>query len=605
MGAFASPALRAARRSLDEVTGVTVVGDWWWHEGWQRWALQIRLRPDTESQSDVPMESTWFVLAEQTFPGGMLPFLPAQENGLTVTFRHQRYNGVARDAPWRRGEICLEDFRGSLGRAGLEDEPEAASTRLRWRAERALEWLIAAAEETLVPVGAPFELPDFPERAINPGSANPVIAFRESPEFFARWRHDGARWGTVELLRHPSVTNAIVIQRFIDGNGKCLLQADWGAALSADQGKSEHGIWLRLDKVPVLLPWQAPATWGELRRLAARQGLDLDRIMGRAVRSLRDGTRHVALIGFPVPRNVGEPSVRMHWQALLLPELSRARLLPNGRRSSETTLWREDRDASFASDTAIDWLTSENWHPSDLATRGRYAALITDRHVMIIGAGALGSAVAELLVRSGVTRVTLIDGDVLQAGNLVRHTLALPDLLSPKASAVASRLNLANPNARVDAVVEQFPPIDTDQPQLQVADVVIDTTGSNHVTAAMADFPWRRPRLFASLSLSLGSRRMYLYLAQEPAFPNEHFRRLVDPLVIEDHAGFEGELPWEAIGCWHPVFPGRSDDVWLLTAAAVKRIVAAIEQQPSEPGLIVIEQVNDAGQFVGVQVRQA
>jgi NAD(P)-dependent dehydrogenase (short-subunit alcohol dehydrogenase family) len=360
-------------------------------------------------------------------------------------------------------------------------------------------------------------------------------------------------------------------------------------------------VWLRLPKVPVLRPWQAPATWGELRAIAACQGIDLDEGLRRTARRIRDGREHVALIGFPIPRTVGEPASQMHWQALRLPALSRDQQLPNGRRSGEAGLWQNDRRTVFAPDQRIDWLPSENWNPAEVATRGRFPDAVATQHVVVIGAGALGSAIAELLVRAGVSRLTLVDDDVLQAGNLVRHTLGLPDLLRSKASAIADRLNLSNPNARVDALVESFPPSDSDQPQLQAADVVIDTTGANAVVASLAEFPWGRPRLFASVSLGLGARRMYLYTARAAAFPNTDFRRLVDPLVAEDHEQFEGELPWGGIGCWHPVFPARGDDVWLLAAAAVKRIVGAIERGPEEAKLVTIEQEED-GEFMGVRI---
>lgn len=575
-----SPALRMARRSLDEVLGVSVVGDWEWHEAWGRWALLVHLSPGCDASPSVPAETAWFILAESAYPRGAITFFPAVAGGLAVTFPHQHYNAAADDAPWRRGDICLEDFLAAIGRAGLGAEPEGADTRLRWRAERAIEWLVAAAAGALLRPGDPFELPDFPKAV-----PDVIVAFRESPKDLARWR-TSARWGTVDLLRHPSIPRALVVQRFVDGNGRRLPEPEWGTALAASGGVLQRGIWLRLDRLPVFSPWQAPATWGELRRLASHQGLDLDKILRRVMRSLAEGESHVALIGFPIPSTVDGPNVRMHWQAMLLPDLV------------------ADRRTAFAADRPLAWLLSENWHASDIATRGRFAEMVVSQHVVIIGTGALGSSLAELLVRGGVTRLTLFDGDTLQAGNLVRHTLGLSDLLSSKASAVAARVSLANPSTHVDAVVDRFPPIDPGLLQLQTADVIIDTTGVDDVAAAMVDFPWGRPRLFVSLSLALGAHRIYLYMAQGQVFPNEHFRGLVDPLAIEDHEHFEGEPPWEAIGCWHPVFPARSDDVWLLVAAASKRVVAAIEQPPSTPELIVIEQVYDAGQFDGVQVRR-
>ena len=41
----------------------------------------------------------------------------------------------------------------------------------------------------------------------------------------------------------------------------------------------------------------------------------------------------------------------------------------------------------------------------------------------VIGVGALGGFVCELLSRQGITRLKIVDGDKLQVGNLSRHIL--------------------------------------------------------------------------------------------------------------------------------------------------------------------------------------
>ena len=46
--------------------------------------------------------------------------------------------------------------------------------------------------------------------------------------------------------------------------------------------------------------------------------------------------------------------------------------------------------------------------------------LIEDLHVGVVGCGGIGSIVTELLARSGVRRLTLIDPDVVEASNLNR-----------------------------------------------------------------------------------------------------------------------------------------------------------------------------------------
>lgn len=333
------------------------------------------------------------------------------------------------------------------------------------------------------------------------------------------------------------------------------------------------------------------------------QGTDLAHLLRPAVRAVRDGQAHVALLGFPIPRVAGGPTKQLHWQALQLPVLSRPGQRISGFRPNEAGFWWHDEHTAFASDRRIEWLPTENWHPTELTTRGRFPEPVASRHVLLLGAGALGSAVAEMLIRAGVGRMTVVDDDVLEAGNLVRHTLTLAELGQPKATALAARLNAANPHARVDAFPGRFPPEHVDNPLWQQPRVIVDTTGSNEVAADLTCFPWDGERLFVSLSLGLGAHRLYLYAGQATTFPADHFRNSVDPLAREDFESSGPDLPREGTGCWHPVFPARADDIWLLAAAAIKLIVGLMEQPPREACLRVIEQRGGQGDFSGVRVR--
>ena len=69
------------------------------------------------------------------------------------------------------------------------------------------------------------------------------------------------------------------------------------------------------------------------------------------------------------------------------------------------------------------------------------------KSVALIGCGSLGSKIAPMLARSGVARFVLIDDDLLLPDNFVRNDLDWRDVGSHKASAVARRVTLVNPNA--------------------------------------------------------------------------------------------------------------------------------------------------------------
>ncbi|WP_201588398.1 HesA/MoeB/ThiF family protein [Psychrobacter sp. Pi2-51] len=66
--------------------------------------------------------------------------------------------------------------------------------------------------------------------------------------------------------------------------------------------------------------------------------------------------------------------------------------------------------------------------------------------VVIIGAGGLGCPASETLVRAGVGHIHLIDDDEIEASNLQRQTLFLPDDIGkPKALTAAQMLTRINP----------------------------------------------------------------------------------------------------------------------------------------------------------------
>ena len=63
------------------------------------------------------------------------------------------------------------------------------------------------------------------------------------------------------------------------------------------------------------------------------------------------------------------------------------------------------------------------------ALREEEQRLLGEKRVFIAGCGGLGGYLLELLLRLGVRRIVLADGDVFEASNLNRQLLATPALL--------------------------------------------------------------------------------------------------------------------------------------------------------------------------------
>ncbi|WP_163149986.1 ThiF family adenylyltransferase [Anoxybacillus sp. MB8] len=82
--------------------------------------------------------------------------------------------------------------------------------------------------------------------------------------------------------------------------------------------------------------------------------------------------------------------------------------------------------------------------------------VIQQKHVLIVGAGALGSANADMLARAGVGRLTIVDRDYVDWTNLQRQQLYSEedaDNRWPKAVAAKRRLASVNHDVHVEALV--------------------------------------------------------------------------------------------------------------------------------------------------------
>lgn len=81
---------------------------------------------------------------------------------------------------------------------------------------------------------------------------------------------------------------------------------------------------------------------------------------------------------------------------------------------------------------------------------------IAKKHVLVIGAGALGTGNAEALVRAGVGKITIVDRDYVEWSNLQRQQLyseADAKERIPKAIAAKRRLEEVNSEVAIDAIV--------------------------------------------------------------------------------------------------------------------------------------------------------
>jgi molybdopterin/thiamine biosynthesis adenylyltransferase len=593
--------LSRAQLSLETVEGFTFLQTFRWNEQAKKWTIRFRISlPEIDTDCSL-RDSDWYLAVDESYPLGRIDIYPAKESGITDTYPHQRYNHEGEpNLPWRAGNICANTQAKIIGRHGYDVEPYTTEDRLLWHCQRAIEWVRCASKGELVLPGEPFELPLVPPFCEVPDT----FRFSEGAIDASPWSTTHASSGRARCFNLRTNEKTWFFEVLMRPKNEDLVQVSWGQHVTRLRGKTWDGVWLRLPGMPAVKPYRFPETWGELRQALSEQGASLKKTLGPITRHLRDGEIHFLLIGFPIPSVYKGPVAIMHWIAVALPVLSRDKEYPDGFRANDQGHIENDMRTRFRRDKRLAYMPTENWHPEQIQNRGRFQEGLRSSHVAVIGCGALGAPIAEMLVRGGVHHITLFDGDSIEIGNLTRHTLSLNDIGNGKAAQLAQRLNSLNPHAEVAYVPSQIDSGNEDVlNQLMEHDLMVDCTGNDELLHELSAIRFSHSVHFFSLSIGFRAKRMFFFHAKEASFPVDDYLAKMCAWIEAEQDEFKGEtFPREGIGCYHPVFPARCDDMWLWGSVAVKGISRVIEDsKPGEPILHVYEQNEEVDGAVSIR----
>lgn len=247
--------------------------------------------------------------------------------------------------------------------------------------------------------------------------------------------------------------------------------------LSADDLRRtlQQGYWWSLHEEP--LPFHNGA--GLLNTLASITNGNVDNaweiLRERLDADLTTDESH--LIGFRYPSRRGGSEWLILW------------VLRNVQKSSGGILIQSsdaDKRRSFEN-SALGVVRVHRIKPAVLRQRNKGAVNeeIDKKTVALIGLGALGSKVAELLAQAGIGKFRLCDNDRLETGNVARHIGGINDFGAPKINVVMSRLLKINPYLHFeqnDTVTESaVNSLDTLVEFIAPADLTVCTTADEGV----------------------------------------------------------------------------------------------------------------------------
>ncbi len=133
-------------------------------------------------------------------------------------------------------------------------------------------------------------------------------------------------------------------------------------------------------------------------------------------------------------------------------------------------------------------------------------------------------------------------------------------------------------------------------------DLIIDCTANDELLHVLAGIAFPHDVHFFSISIGFRAKRMFCFHAKDESFPVDEYMSEMSEWIEAEQDEFKGEsFPREGIGCYHPVFPARCDDMWLWGSIAVKAIAKDVDSSPSDPVLHVYEQNEDEDGSVSIR----
>lgn len=238
----------------------------------------------------------------------------------------------------------------------------------------------------------------------------------------------------------------------------------------------EHGYWWSLNEEPG--PFQNGA--GLLKELAkiAPEGDAWGMVATVFGSDLAMRSKHLVGLRYPGRRGGNE------W--LMLTLLTPGKMAAGG--GMVLTLKDDAKRAEFDQAT-VGCLHAHGARRDDIRFRNSTVVqeVVVSKRVAMIGLGALGSKVAELLAQAGVGTFHLCDADTLSTTNVARHVGGLGDFGALKTRVVATRLRDINCYINTPQVCEHSVTLTLEELESFIgpADLVICTTADENVESAI------------------------------------------------------------------------------------------------------------------------
>ena len=348
-------------------------------------------------------------------------------------------------------------------------------------------------------------------------------------------------------------------------------------------------------------PFEYPDTVIALLNELKSHGIDFGRFV-LALASLANhtdaGTPLTVVLGTPMRRVEGGGRALQH---LAVWEISGDDA--NKLREMQVSIEGADPDAckeaiakvvKWSVEAKVGWCDVREMRPEVTRRRDQTSpmAWFRGKRVAIWGCGAIGTHVAESVVRAGAARVELIDKGVVAPGLLVRQGFEDSDIGCWKAEALADRLKRIEPDLEIEALTNNLIKRIGEADPIPDVDLIIDCTASSAVRMklerTLCGVGARPPIASMGVSYDASSAMATLSMSRHSGGPLDLMRRLKLEACRRSRLTRLLEAFWPTTpvhqrfqaepGCSEPTFVGSDADLAELSARMLNAVARALSK---------------------------
>lgn len=227
-------------------------------------------------------------------------------------------------------------------------------------------------------------------------------------------------------------------------------------------------------------------------------------------------------------------------------------------------------------DQEIKWAFTRDSSYQYFFGRGTFTKNITEKKILIVGVGAIGSMVAKTLTRSGCKQINIIDYDIKEPENVCRSEYMFQFGLGDKVEELPMILNAISPFVEISILKKEYLESITKifykdhearkhlLENLNEYDIIFDCSTDNDLMKIFDDLKCDLKGNIINLSITNHAKELVCGFS-----PNIYNYVLHQYQKVLDHDISDLYNP---LGCWSPTFKASYNDIDLLVQYALKHI---------------------------------